>query len=177
KRELDSRIPIVPSPDHIHLFVIGGAAGGFSAFIPGWGPKSSPVFRSIEDGASNCAPVCVGGTCYLCIGERPERSVRTRLRSSRASRCRTNCAGAARRVTRRAAPRDPRQYEMECQQAPAQDHRATWGTASLRSRQLLQEGKLLEGCRSGAPRADLRRERYRPDRDRRLRVLHVVLYA
>ena len=25
KREPDSRIPIVPSPDHIHLFVIGGA--------------------------------------------------------------------------------------------------------------------------------------------------------
>src|SRR6185312_12861794 len=37
KREPDSRIPIVPSPDHIHLFVIGGAAGRFSAFIPGWG--------------------------------------------------------------------------------------------------------------------------------------------
>ena len=48
KRELDSRIPIVPSPDHIHLFVIGGAAGRFSAFIPGWGHMSSPVLRGIE---------------------------------------------------------------------------------------------------------------------------------
>src|SRR5262249_48980696 len=26
KRDLDSRIPIVPSPDHIHLFVVGGTA-------------------------------------------------------------------------------------------------------------------------------------------------------
>src|SRR5579863_3273146 len=64
KREPDSRIPIVPSPDHIHLFVIGGAAGRFSAFIPGWGHMSSPVLRSIEGGA-NAAPVCVDGTCYL----------------------------------------------------------------------------------------------------------------
>ena len=38
KRELDGRPPIVPSPDHIHLFVAGGEAGRFSAFIPGWGP-------------------------------------------------------------------------------------------------------------------------------------------
>src|SRR5260370_11492499 len=35
RREPDSRIPIVPSPDHIHLFVIGGAAGRFSAFNTG----------------------------------------------------------------------------------------------------------------------------------------------
>ena len=64
KREPDSRIPIVPSPDHIHLFVIGGAAGRFSAFIPGWGHMSSPVLRGIETGA-NAAPVCVDETCYL----------------------------------------------------------------------------------------------------------------
>jgi hypothetical protein len=37
KREPDSRIPIVESADRIHLFVIGGHAGRFSAFIPGWG--------------------------------------------------------------------------------------------------------------------------------------------
>ena len=37
KREPGSRIPIVPDPDHIHLFVVGGEAGRFSAFIPGWG--------------------------------------------------------------------------------------------------------------------------------------------
>ena len=65
KRELDSRIPIVLSPDHIHLFVIGGAAGRFSAFIPGWGHMSSPVLRSIEGAGANAGPVCVDGTCYL----------------------------------------------------------------------------------------------------------------
>ncbi|MGD9615830.1 MAG: hypothetical protein AB7H90_04975 [Alphaproteobacteria bacterium] len=65
KREPDSRIPIVPSPDHIHLFVIGGAAGRFSAFIPGWGHMTAPVLRSIGGTGSNTAPVCVDGTCYL----------------------------------------------------------------------------------------------------------------
>jgi len=64
RREPDSRIPIVPSPDHIHLFVIGSAAGRFSAFIPGWGHMSSPVLRGIE-GSANAASVCVDGTCYL----------------------------------------------------------------------------------------------------------------
>jgi hypothetical protein len=48
RRGDDDRIPIVPSPDHIHLFVIGGAAGRFSAFIPGWGHMSSPVLRGID---------------------------------------------------------------------------------------------------------------------------------
>jgi hypothetical protein len=65
KREPDARIPIVPSPDHIHLFVIGGTAGRFSAFIPGWGHMSSPVLRSVESGAGNRAALCVDGTCYL----------------------------------------------------------------------------------------------------------------
>ena len=64
KRDLASRIPIVPSPEHIHLFVIGGAAGRFSAFIPGWGHMSSPVLRGIDGGSSD-GPVCVDGTCYL----------------------------------------------------------------------------------------------------------------
>jgi hypothetical protein len=65
KREPDARIPIVPSPDHIHLFVIGGEAGRFSAFIPGWGHMSSPVLRSIETAAQPKVPICVDGTCYL----------------------------------------------------------------------------------------------------------------
>ena len=52
KREPQARIPIVPGPDHIHLFVIGGAAGRFSAFIPGWGHMSSPVLRSIENAST-----------------------------------------------------------------------------------------------------------------------------
>ncbi len=64
KRESDARIPIVPTPDLIHLFVIGGEAGRFSAFIPGWGHMSSPVLRSIE-GEGPGAPLCVDGTCFL----------------------------------------------------------------------------------------------------------------
>jgi hypothetical protein len=64
RREPEAHIPIVPSPDHIHLFVIGGAAGRFSAFIPGWGHMSSPVLRAIE-GGGNAGPLCVDGTCYL----------------------------------------------------------------------------------------------------------------
>jgi hypothetical protein len=64
KRELDSRIPIVPGADHIHLFVIGGEAGRFSAFIPGWGHMSSPVLREIESGAAGAAR-CADGSCQL----------------------------------------------------------------------------------------------------------------
>jgi len=66
RREPASRIPIVPDPDHIHLFVVGGEAGRFSAFIPGWGHMSSPVLRNIESGSGpRREPVCVDGTCYL----------------------------------------------------------------------------------------------------------------
>ena len=66
KREQGSRIPVVPDPDHIHLFVVGGEAGRFSAFIPGWGHMSAPVLRNIEsDAAPRREPVCVDGTCYL----------------------------------------------------------------------------------------------------------------
>jgi hypothetical protein len=65
KREPDSRVPIVPSPDHIHLFVAGGEAGRFSAFIPGWGHMSSPVLRGIDGAAPVKGPVCVDGACYL----------------------------------------------------------------------------------------------------------------
>jgi hypothetical protein len=64
RRDPDERIPIVPSPEHIHLFVIGGEAGRFSAFIPGWGHMSSPVLREIESGRSAAAR-CVDGTCQL----------------------------------------------------------------------------------------------------------------
>ncbi len=66
QREQSSRIPVVPGPDHIHLFVVGGEAGRFSAFIPGWGHMSSPVLRSVEDAAApQGEPICVDGTCYL----------------------------------------------------------------------------------------------------------------
>ena len=64
-RELDSEIPIVPSADNIHLFVAGGEAGRFSAFIPGWGHMTSPVLRAIDGQAPVSGPVCVDGTCYL----------------------------------------------------------------------------------------------------------------
>ena len=48
RREPGSRIPVVPSPDDIHIFVAGGGAGRFSAFLPGWGHMTSPVLRTIE---------------------------------------------------------------------------------------------------------------------------------
>ena len=64
KRGLDDRIPIVPSPDHIHLFVAGGEAGRFSAFIPGWGHMTNPVLRSLSGMAPATGPVCIDGTCY-----------------------------------------------------------------------------------------------------------------
>jgi hypothetical protein len=48
--------------------VIGGEAGRFSAFIPGWGHMSSPVLRSIEavdETGARKTPICVDGTCYI----------------------------------------------------------------------------------------------------------------
>ena len=70
RRDLDSHIPIVPGPENIHLFVIGGEAGRFSAFIPGWGHMTSPVLREVErEGVASAkrdgGPRCVDGTCFL----------------------------------------------------------------------------------------------------------------
>ena len=65
KREKDARIPIVERPDDIHLFVAGGAAGRFSAFIPGWGRMTSPVLRKIDGTEPPAGAVCVDGTCAL----------------------------------------------------------------------------------------------------------------
>ena len=64
KRISGARIPIVPSPDDIHLFVAGGDAGRFSAFLPGWGHMSAPVLRAL-DGRPPCSGDCVDGTCEL----------------------------------------------------------------------------------------------------------------
>jgi hypothetical protein len=64
KRDPDSRIPIVPSADNIHLFVMGGRAGRFSAFIPGWGHMSTPVLRSI-DAVAPSDDGCADGACAL----------------------------------------------------------------------------------------------------------------
>ena len=64
RRNPESRIPIVERADHIHLFVAGGAAGRFSAFVPGWGNVTVPQLRAIQSGRS-AAPVCIDGTCAL----------------------------------------------------------------------------------------------------------------
>jgi hypothetical protein len=66
KREPDTRIPIVPTPDNIHLFVMGGEAGRFSVFIPGWGHMSSPVLRAIDPAITAAGDDgCVGGVCAI----------------------------------------------------------------------------------------------------------------
>ncbi|SAL26969.1 hypothetical protein AWB69_02037 [Caballeronia udeis] len=66
KREDNTRIPIIHSPENIHLFVMGGEAGRFSVLIPGWGHMSSPVLRAVEgSGAGDNGAECVGGACAL----------------------------------------------------------------------------------------------------------------
>ena len=64
EREEHSRIPIVPRPDDMHVFVAGGEAGRFSAFLPGWGHMTSPVLRAL-DGREPESGVCDDGTCQL----------------------------------------------------------------------------------------------------------------
>ncbi len=64
KREPDARTPIVPSPDNIHLFIAGGEAGRFSAFIPGWGHMSTPVLRAVDAAVQPAGGAqCIDGTC------------------------------------------------------------------------------------------------------------------
>ncbi|MBT3766021.1 MAG: hypothetical protein HOB79_00500 [Rhodospirillaceae bacterium] len=65
RRRDDENIPVVPEPDNIHLFVAGGEAGRFSAFIPGWGHMTSPVLRAVDGSAPIGGPVCIDGTCRL----------------------------------------------------------------------------------------------------------------
>jgi len=65
KRDPESRIPIVESPERIHLFVIGGDAGRFSAFIPGWGHMNTPVLRPIDDAQYLDPADCADGMCAL----------------------------------------------------------------------------------------------------------------
>jgi hypothetical protein len=65
KRDPDSRIPIVESPERIHLFVVGGHAGRFSAFIPGWGHMNTPVLRSIAGTTALLDDNCADGGCKL----------------------------------------------------------------------------------------------------------------
>ena len=65
KRDPDSWIPIVESPERIHLFVIGGHAGRFSAFIPGWGLMNTPVLRPVDDSIARNTEDCADGVCAL----------------------------------------------------------------------------------------------------------------
>lgn len=66
RREPDSRIPIVPRAEDIHLFVAGGDAGRFSAFLPGWGHMTNPVLRAVDGSApAGGAAECVDGSCLL----------------------------------------------------------------------------------------------------------------
>ena len=65
KREPEALIPIVPRPDDIHLFVAGGDAGRFSAFLPGWGNMTAPVLRAVDGKPPALGPVCNDGTCVL----------------------------------------------------------------------------------------------------------------
>ncbi len=62
--DLESLNPVVPSADHLHLFVSGGESGRFSAFIPGWGHMSEPVLRSI-DGQESTAELCTDESCSV----------------------------------------------------------------------------------------------------------------
>ncbi|MEM1372184.1 MAG: hypothetical protein AAGG72_08175 [Pseudomonadota bacterium] len=65
KRDPDSWIPIVETPERIHLFVIGGDAGRFSAFIPGWGHMSTPVLRPVDANTQRPELDCADGACKL----------------------------------------------------------------------------------------------------------------
>ncbi|PKW16670.1 hypothetical protein [Saccharopolyspora spinosa] len=70
RRDLDSPIPIVETPDDLHLFVVGGLAGRFSAVLPGWSRATVPVLKPIENATGQTphpadGPDCSDGTCRL----------------------------------------------------------------------------------------------------------------
>ena len=66
RRDPDARIPIVPRPEDIHLFVAGGDAGRFSAFLPGWGHMTNPVLRALDGSEpAGGAARCADGSCLL----------------------------------------------------------------------------------------------------------------
>ena len=64
-RDLESMNPVVPDPDKIHLFVAGGGAGRFSAFIPGWGHMSEPVLIGINGATASAEGECTDGSCRV----------------------------------------------------------------------------------------------------------------
>ena len=63
-RDLESMNPVVPSADHLHLFVAGGESGRFSAFVPGWGHMSEPVLRSV-DSTEESSGFCADDSCSV----------------------------------------------------------------------------------------------------------------
>lgn len=65
RRDAGARVPVVPSPEDIHVFVAGGAAGRFSAFLPGWGHMTSPVLRALDGRGPLSDVTCADGTCEL----------------------------------------------------------------------------------------------------------------
>lgn len=65
KREDETRIPIIHDPENIHLFVMGGEAGRFSAVIPGWGHMSAPVLKPVDLTDQHQAPDCSSGACAI----------------------------------------------------------------------------------------------------------------
>jgi hypothetical protein len=68
-REDGRRVPIVFTPDDIHLFIAGGTAGRFSAFLPGWSTATTPVLRAIDDSVVPAEGTgdlqCSDGACRL----------------------------------------------------------------------------------------------------------------
>lgn len=65
RRDLEAPAPIVETPENIHLFVVGGAAGRFSAVLPGWSTATVPVIKPVFP-ATAAVPdgvVCEDGTC------------------------------------------------------------------------------------------------------------------
>ncbi|MFC9840408.1 hypothetical protein ACFVKB_42575 [Rhodococcus sp. NPDC127530] len=68
-RQSGRQVPIVFTPDDIHLFIAGGAAGRFSAFLPGWSTATTPVLRAISDDTVPTGDPggleCSDGSCRL----------------------------------------------------------------------------------------------------------------
>ena len=65
RRDPGARIPVVPRAEEIHLFVAGGDAGRFSAFIPGWGHMTAPVLRPLEGIPIKNPALCGDEACAL----------------------------------------------------------------------------------------------------------------
>jgi len=64
-RDLQATNPVVPAPSNIHLFIAGGDAGRFSAFIPGWGHMSEPVLLGLDGQLPSPTTECEDDSCRL----------------------------------------------------------------------------------------------------------------